>query len=151
MTEDHREQLRRHLVADEGLRLYAYQDSLGYWTIGVGHLIDKRKGGKIPAKIAYQLLEIDIDEHLRDLLARFPWVEQLDPVRQVALANLTFNMGIDTLSEFVNSMAAVQRGDWEAAVRGFKASKWYQQVQPSRSDRILYMIRNGEYPNEARA
>lgn len=27
---------------------HAYQDSLGYWTIGVGFLIDGRKGGRLP-------------------------------------------------------------------------------------------------------
>ncbi len=37
------QQLRR----DEGEVLHAYQDSLGYWTIGIGVLIDKRKGGGI--------------------------------------------------------------------------------------------------------
>ena len=35
------EQLRRN----EGEVLHAYQDHLGFWTIGVGRLIDKRKGG----------------------------------------------------------------------------------------------------------
>jgi lysozyme len=37
------EQLRR----DEGEVLHAYQDKYGYWTIGVGRLIDARKGGGI--------------------------------------------------------------------------------------------------------
>ena len=30
------------LSLHEGRVEHAYQDSLGYWTIGVGHLIDKR-------------------------------------------------------------------------------------------------------------
>lgn len=33
------------LTSDEGRVPHAYQDHLGYWTIGVGHLIDRRKGG----------------------------------------------------------------------------------------------------------
>ena len=34
-------QLRR----EEGSIPHAYQDHLGFWTIGVGRLIDERKGG----------------------------------------------------------------------------------------------------------
>jgi lysozyme len=33
------------LTREEGKRRSAYQDHLGYWTIGVGRLIDARKGG----------------------------------------------------------------------------------------------------------
>jgi len=36
-----------HLEREEGRRAKAYRDHLGYWTIGVGRLIDPRKGGSI--------------------------------------------------------------------------------------------------------
>lgn len=38
--------LKKQLIRDEGDVPYAYQDSLGYWTIGAGFLIDKRKQNK---------------------------------------------------------------------------------------------------------
>ena len=43
------EQLKR----DEGEILHAYQDHLGFWTIGIGILIDKRG---MTEEAAYQLL-----------------------------------------------------------------------------------------------
>ena len=39
MTYD-RATLKARLRLEEGEVLHAYQDSLGWWTIGVGHLID---------------------------------------------------------------------------------------------------------------
>ncbi len=39
----------------EGRRLHAYRDSLGFWTIGIGRLIDARKGAKLPDHILEQL------------------------------------------------------------------------------------------------
>ena len=37
--------LEKQLLLDEGLRLMPYQDHLGFWTVGVGRLIDPRRGG----------------------------------------------------------------------------------------------------------
>jgi lysozyme len=68
-------------------------------------------------------------------------------VRQVALANLAFNLGIHGLAQFRNTLAAIERGDWPAAVQGLRQSLWYRQVGKSRSDRILHMIGTGAYPS----
>lgn len=43
------------IEAHEGRVLHAYRDSLGFWTVGVGRLIDARKGAKLPAYIVEQL------------------------------------------------------------------------------------------------
>jgi lysozyme len=146
MNEAAREQLLNHLAVDEGCVLYAYPDSLGYLTIGFGRLIDKRRGGGITRAEALYLLENDVERHWRELVHRFPWVEGLDDVRQVAMCNLAFNLGINGLAQFRNTLAAIQRADWQAAVQGLRQSLWYRQVGKSRSDRILHMIGTGEYP-----
>lgn len=39
--------IKKQLIRDEGDVPHVYQDSLGYWTIGVDFLIDKRKVGSI--------------------------------------------------------------------------------------------------------
>ena len=43
MIENLTDQLRR----DEGCVLHAYPDHLGFLTLGIGRLIDRRKGGGI--------------------------------------------------------------------------------------------------------
>ena len=136
-----------HLVVDEGVVLHAYPDSLGYLTIGCGRLIDKRRGGGITYTEAMLLLSNDIDRHWNDLVERMPWVLTLDEVLQAALANLSFNLGVEGLSKFVNTLAAIKRGDWPAAANGLRNSRWFLQVQKSRSERIIYMILTGELPH----
>jgi lysozyme len=52
--------LRRMLEDEEGRVPHAYPDSLGYWTIGVGRLIDRRKGGGLSDDEIDYLLANDI-------------------------------------------------------------------------------------------
>jgi lysozyme len=46
--------------AYEGLRLEAYQDSCGIWTIGYGHTACVKAGDSISAERAEVLLEMDV-------------------------------------------------------------------------------------------
>lgn len=142
-----REQLRKHLVIAEGLRLSAYKDSLGYLTIGVGRMIDARKGGGITALEAYYLLDNDIDRAYIGLVGQYPWFDRVDVVRQSVLVELAFNMGPETLGTFVNTLAAFERKDWGAVAMGLRHSKWITQVQKSRSDRLIQMVLTGEWPH----
>jgi hypothetical protein len=63
-------ELTAQLRRDEGEVLHAYSDHLGFTTIGVGRLIDKRRGGGITKEESKYLLENDIDRKLRDLRTR---------------------------------------------------------------------------------
>jgi lysozyme len=139
------EALRAQLIDHEGLKLHAYQDSLGYWTIGVGRLIDARKGGRITRDEAMFLLDNDIAEKIGELRAHLPWFEREDTIRQRALVDLTFNMGIGWLSKFKNTVAAWARGDYAGAARGLEKSLWYRQVG-RRGPRIVHMVRTGSEP-----
>lgn len=146
MNAESRAHLLAHLAQDEGCVLHAYPDSLGYLTIGYGHLIDKRRGGGITIEEAQMILSNDVDRFERGVIERFPWVAMLDDVRQVAVLNLAFNLGLDGLAEFRNTLKALQRGEWNDAARGLRQSLWFRQVQASRSTRILSMIVTGEIP-----
>jgi len=98
------------LEHDEGKVTYAYQDSLGYWTIGVGHLIDHRKGGSIPDEIVVALLKYDCAQKAQELDHALPWWRKLDDVRQDALLNMAFNLGVGGLLNFRHFLAALQAG-----------------------------------------
>ena len=150
MTDHTRERLRMMLLADEGLRLHAYQDSLGYWTIGVGRLIDRRAGGGISNTEALYLLENDINACVRDLVAAFPWFVDLDPVRQVVLVNMRFNLGLTKLRGFKNTLAAIAEGRYATAAHGMRQSLWAKQVK-GRATRLAHMMETGEWPNDAHA
>jgi len=143
MSPDAREHVRRHLFEDEGLRLKPYTDTVGKLTIGIGrNLTDVG----ISAMEAYDMLDHDIDKAVHALVDRYPWFPDLDPVRQAVLVNLCFNMGPASLAKFVNTLAAIERGDYVAAARGLKMSLWFRQVQASRSMRLVNMLISGDWP-----
>lgn len=138
-------ELIAELRRDEGVVPYAYKDSLGYWTIGVGRLIDRRKGGRLSDDEIDYLLANDIRRVDAELDARLPWWRGLDPVRQRVLQNMAFNLGTAGLLGFKNTLAAVKAKRWSDAAAGMLASKWARQVG-ERAERLAHMMKTGDVP-----
>lgn len=118
------DQLTRH----EGFRRSAYQDSKGYWTIGIGRMIDKRLNGGLTEEEAQYLLLNDLDRCASDLDSKLPWWKSLSDNRRYVLLNMCFNLGITKLLGFKNTLAMVQRGDYKGAAKGMLNSLWAKQV-----------------------
>lgn len=133
--------LEDQLVRDENEILHAYFDSLGYITIGVGHLIDARKGGAIPEEISRALLRIDIAAAESFVKEKLPWSETLDPVRQEALVNMAFNLK-GGLLEFHDFLAALEASNFQGAARAMLDSLWAKQVG-DRAKRLSVQIQSG--------
>jgi lysozyme len=139
-----RQELIRQLKADEGVVTHAYQDHLGYWTIGVGRLIDKRKGGGLrPSEIDF-LLQNDIDDRIEALTRRLPWFQDLDDARRGVLLNMSFQLGVDGLMGFKNTLKLVELGDYAAAAKNMLLSKWATQT-PARANRMAAQMRTGQW------
>lgn len=136
-------QLIEQLKLHEGKRLHAYQDHLGYWTIGYGRLIDERRGGGISDKEAEFLLTSDIIACMRDL-GSVPTYRQLDPTRQAALVNMRFQLGGEGIRAFVNMWRALANHDYTLAAREALNSKWATQT-PRRAHELAEQIRTGEW------
>lgn len=143
MTPVAREHLRRHLLVDEGLRLFPYKDTVGKLTIGIGRNLDDVGISAVEAQI---LLDNDIERTWSALTQRFPWVLRLDDARQAVLLNMAFQMGVSGLAKFVNTLGAVQRGAYSTAANGMRRSLWYRQTQRSRTERLIGMMLSGEFP-----
>lgn len=111
MSDDLARQLRR----DEGVVEHAYIDSEGWTTIGVGRLIDKRKGGRLRDDEIEFLLQNDITEKTEELMRRAPWVADLDDARQGVLINMAFNLGVSGLLGFRKTLALIESGDYAKA------------------------------------
>ena len=128
-------QMRFH----EGVRNKVYKDHLGIETIGVGrNLVDR---GLSDEEVDYLLTnDITIVEH--ELDNGLSWWRDLDEVRQRALADLAFNMGLPRLHGFVKMLDALQRRDYHAAADELLDSKYAKQVG-ERSNRVAEMIRTG--------
>ncbi len=134
--------IKRDLIRDEGWVPHAYKDSEGYLTIGVGHLIDKRKKGELPAKIIDALLMHDIREVMKQLDKKLPWWRSLDETRQRVLVNMAFNLGINGLLKFRKMLAALEAGDYEKAAEEMLDSRWAKQVG-KRAERLWAMMMTG--------
>lgn len=139
--------LTKELERDEGVRLKPYKDTVGKLSIGVGrNLSDKG----ISLEEAHVLLTNDVKEHIALLDKYLPWWRQMNEVRQRALANMAFNLGVGPSPEqpkgklltFKNTLAAMARGDYESAARGMKASLWARQVG-ERAKRLVEMMKSG--------
>lgn len=166
--------LAADLRRDEGLRLQAYPDprsalaracaaahlavvdyprlpawkllSGAPWTIGYGHTGSEVQPGQVITEAeADALLAADIAATETQLSAAFPWWLQLDDVRQDALVNMAFNLGVHGLAGFPETMSALEAHNWSAAANDLAGDAWAKQVG-DRATRIIAMIRTGKRP-----
>ena len=142
----------KHLIKEEGLRLEPYKCSGGWWTVGVGHLIDCRKGGSIPPgvhcfpiteQLARQILTDDIHKPHTDLSMNLSYWTSLSKVRQVCLISMAFQMGVKGLFKFVNTLKMIEEGNYEGAATGMLRSLWAKQT-PARANRIAEAMTTNE-------
>ena len=106
--------LIRKLKEFEGLRLEAYQDAAGVWTIGYGHTgKDVRKGDRISEYWATDLL-------MRDLQRFIEAVDELNVARTQgqfdALVSFAFNLGIGRLKSST-LLKVIREGGSRAQIR----------------------------------
>lgn len=126
----------------EGEVNHAYQDSEGYWTIGVGHLIDKQKGGKISHEISMLILDDDIAEVMNQCDRAFDWFDDLDEVRKIVILNMVFNLGLAGFKDFKKTIQYIDNENYNEASIEMLDSKWASQVGP-RAAELSEMMKNG--------
>jgi lysozyme len=129
--------LRRH----EGVKNTLYKCTSDKWTIGVGRNLEDV--GLSEEEIDMLLLNdiVRTKELMDDYI---PWHRDLDEVRQEALINFVFNVGIGTTMKFKNAMAALEEHDYDTAATEMLDSNWAKQVG-SRAEEVTQMIKTGEY------
>ena len=126
---------------EEGLRLTAYQDTLGNWTIGYGHT-PAHEGEVWTEGQAETQLFLDLGEAADQLDKALPWAKQMGVVRWSVFVNMVFNEGIEHLLGFHETLAAAQRGDWDATAAGMLDSLWAKQVG-DRAVQLAQQMRTG--------
>lgn len=136
------QKLTADLKRDEGYVRHAYEDSEGFLTLGIGRLIDKRRGGGISEAEAEHLLGNDIEAVFVDLDRSLPWWREMSEPRQRALSNMCFNLGLSRLLGFRNMLAALEAGDFAGAATEALDSRWARQVG-DRAQRIATLISVG--------
>jgi lysozyme len=139
--------LIQELRRDEGVRYEPYLDTVKVWTIGVGHNMQTSplpKDWEIPITDAQvdALLAKDLTMVFSDLDRKLPWWRSLSYARQRVMANMCFNLGINGLCTFVNTLALINTGRYKEAATGMLSSKWARQVG-DRAKRLSVMMEQG--------
>ena len=135
------------LRRDEGVRYEPYFDTVGIETVGVGHNL---KASPLPSGWNYPLSDAQVDALLANDLAHvfssldanIGWWRTITLARQRCLANMCFNLGINGLLSFHNTLLAIEHGYYEQASSGMLASKWASQTG-DRARRLADMMRVG--------
>lgn len=138
------DKLTKQLRRDEGEILHAYTDHLGYWTIGVGRLIDKRRGGGITKEESAYLLNNDITKRYEALQSRIPWINNLSEPRIGVLVNMSFQLGVEGLMGFYSTITCIRNGKYEEAADNMRNSLWYKQT-PVRAERLCVQMITDEW------
>lgn len=151
------------LIKHEGLRTFPYDDLTGE-QVTAGSTIK----GKISIGIGRNLTDIglshdeammlltnDIERTRNDLTRAIPWWTKLDEVRQAVVLSMAFNLGIDRLLTFVNTLTFIRNGQYDKAADNMLLSLWAKQVGP-RAKELSMMLRTGKWawedlPNEKRS
>ena len=136
--------LKQQLIREEGAESCAYQDRLGYWTIGVGRLIDSRKGGGLSNEEIDFLLENDIKTKTREVLLALPWMPRLSEPRQAVLIGMAFQMGIGGLLRFHRTLGSIEDGQYGEAALEMVDSLWAKQTS-TRAHRLATQMETGEW------
>ena len=129
-------QLRVH----EGVRSKVYLDTEGIETIGVGRNLRDR--GLSDDEIELMLAN-DIRDFQEEVERAFSWWSDLDDVRQRVVVDMAFNMGLGSLSKFVNTLSHIENGRYEEAGVEMLDSKWARQVG-DRANVLSNMMKTGE-------
>ena len=135
-------ELTTQLNRDEGRRKFVYPDSLGYATIGVGRLVDAKKGGGLRDDEMDYMLRNDINDRVDALTRALPWFQNLDDARKGVLLNMAFQLGTDGLLGFKNTLEQVRTGAYATAASMMLQSKWATQT-PERAQRLAKQMETG--------
>lgn len=127
-------------IADqEGFSLSAYQDTRGYWTIGLGHR-PAYPGEVWTANTCLQVFFNDLySKSYIPLQQQAPWMFELSMPRLWANFSAAFNLGADGWLAFGSTLSAMSGDKWLDTILGMKDSLWYTQV-PNRVKALAYQL-----------
>ncbi len=119
-----RRRLTESIKQHEGLRLKAYQDTEGVWTIGYGTNLQV-------LQIGFGLAEDWLVQAIaasEDAARSIPLFAGLSSVRRDVITEMVYNLGLAGVLRFSNMWKAIGEEDWEGAAKEMLDSKWHRQV-----------------------
>lgn len=140
--------MQRQIAFHEGQKNYPYKDSLGLWTIGVGHLIGRgndedlansgysqySRANPMPDSEVTELFQEDLTDH-KAIAEGYDFYDDMNEKGKRAIIDLTFNMG-DFLNKrnengtymWANLREQLANSDWDAAADNLASATYGRQV-----------------------
>lgn len=134
------EELLESLRDGEGLRLRAYRDTRGIWTIGYGTNLQALT---IDKELAERWLREKAAAALK-AAGGYSWFFGLNRARQNVIVEMIYNLGPGKFNAFRDTHAALARGDYKEAAREMLDSDWADQVK-GRATRLASIMETGEW------
>ena len=128
--------LKRH----EGLRLKPYLCTADQLTIGYGRNLESMGISRYEAEV---MLVSDIERCYNELEV-FGWFVGLDIVRQEAMVDLLFNLGLPRFLGFKKMIRHLSNKEYSQAAAELLNSRYAIQVG-DRANELAYMLERGEY------
>lgn len=132
------EKVKARLRIEEGLRLHSYNDTLGFPTIGYGHL-NRENFEEVSLEQAEEILDRDVKNAWWRLTTTLQWVIDQPSLVQEMLTDMTFQLGVSGLKGFKHALAALQSKDYKTAKTQFLDSLWASQT-PNRAKSVTSLL-----------
>ena len=142
------EELKEHIKFEEGVKLndngehILYNDSLGYKTLGIGHLVkatdpenEMEIGTVVPQERVDECFEADLYVAINDM-EKFTEDMNVDENVKECVTHMVFQLGLPRLNKFRKFKQALLDGDIKSAQTEMKDSLWYRQTT-NRAERLI--------------
>ena len=142
------EELKEHIKFEEGVKLndngehILYNDSLGYKTLGIGHLVkatdpenEMEVGTVVSQERVDECFEADLYIAINDM-EKFTEDMNVDENVKECVTHMVFQLGLPRLNKFRKFKQALLDGDIKSAQTEMKDSLWYRQTT-NRAERLI--------------
>ncbi|WP_336747876.1 glycoside hydrolase family protein [Pantoea vagans] len=138
---------------EEGYVESPYIDTLGFPTVAGGIRIGPKGASlsnytfRVPRKVGDVWKQVIVDEKVLDMNSRpaiYAALKQCNPARADVLYSMAYQMGVDGLAAFKNTLVMISNGNFTGAAEGMLNSLWARQT-PARARRHSEVMRTGSY------
>jgi GH24 family phage-related lysozyme (muramidase) len=145
------------ITRHEGTRLSVYKDSKGNLTIGIGFNLDSGDAARICGMFGINynavssgavsltqeqvddIFEYQLNMVIGQAIQTFPNFATMPDNVQAVICDQIFNMGLPKFKGFVNEIAALKSGNWQAAAAAAKDSDWFGEVGTRGTDDVALL------------
>jgi lysozyme len=141
------EELKDRIKEHEGFRNTIYKDSLGFATIGYGHLVKEDdpfvEGHTYSQKLLNDYFELDFTNAVVGA-ERLLGNQAMNYKAKCVIIEMVFQLGMTGVSKFKNTLKAVKEEDWDTAADEMLDSVWAEQT-PERANELSSTMRSCKY------